>query len=598
MACASEWMSNFSYTPLLLLALSMPACSEASPPTDAAHAEDVPRNDATGVDAPGLDATGLDAYVSDAPGLDAFIEDAPLADAPPSPTEPDGVWGIPDPARTLTLRVAAAGDNIYFPDVQAAYPAVDWSTLERLYIPAGHYRYIKIENLPTRTAEHPLIITNLGGQVHVGNPGYGYLFVIGGGSHWTLTGRFDPISRTGDAAFPGHRGGVYANTEGTYGIFVEDVSDPMGPSGVVVGGRATQFELSHIEVARVGFAGVQTKTDDVADATMRGVHLHDLYIHDTISEGFYLGNFRNGGQHQITDYEIDNNRVLRTGTDAMQMAQMGDGIRIHHNVFGPSAIDWRAAFQRYQDGNMPLTYRAGHTEIDHNIFLGGASNLVSLQTYTIAGDAHAAGDGVTMHDNLFMHSKDFGAYMANNAPSTLVTYTFTDNRFGGFDGWRYGEVYPARMAYPFWLYVAGAMSPSVRVTNNRFDLPASLRFISDVTDTDGNGMGRSGRTLGSGNTRGTVPPVVFRGVDIPPNFAVDHLELYAAVASLNADAPVSYRMDDIVMFEGTPYRCRLSPCPPGNVPDANPTVWAPMPHFSDDVRLPVGSPYAGLGLAR
>src|SRR5262245_1257496 len=53
-----------------------------------------------------------------------------------APCEPFGRFGKPE--TTFTLPVD--GDGIYFTDVQASFPEVDWATVDRLYIPAGSYR--------------------------------------------------------------------------------------------------------------------------------------------------------------------------------------------------------------------------------------------------------------------------------------------------------------------------------------------------------------------------------------------------------------------------------------------------------------------------
>ena len=62
-----------------------------------------------------------------------------------------GNW--PSPTLTLTLDVDDPAIGLYLPDVQASYPEVDWSTLERLYIPAGHYKFITLGNLQDKLGQ-------------------------------------------------------------------------------------------------------------------------------------------------------------------------------------------------------------------------------------------------------------------------------------------------------------------------------------------------------------------------------------------------------------------------------------------------------------
>src|SRR5262249_15799529 len=142
-----------------------------------------------------------------------------------------------------------------------------------------------------RTADHPLVITNLGGQVQVGpnDPGGNFIWSMGGGSNWILTGRYDPDSKTGDAGYPGHRCGEYAGWRGKYGLLRDDAYAKgtylhMG----LAAGDASDFEIEYLEVTRSGFAGIrlinERKAGDPA-FDMANVRVHDNYIHDTDGEG-------------------------------------------------------------------------------------------------------------------------------------------------------------------------------------------------------------------------------------------------------------------------------------------------------------------------
>jgi hypothetical protein len=185
----------------------------------------------------------------------------------------------PENTFTLPLPTAMAGDlpALYHPDVAKDFPDVDFSTLDRLYIPAGEYKTILLGKLPERSAARPLVISNLGGQVKVGGKAANYVFSINGGKNWILTGRYDPTSKTGDAGFRGHAEGAYAHSQGTYGFLIDDAFSKQGLTGLAVGGGASDFELDCFEVARAEFAGIVAKTDDDGDATMRNVKLHDVY---------------------------------------------------------------------------------------------------------------------------------------------------------------------------------------------------------------------------------------------------------------------------------------------------------------------------------
>lgn len=218
-------------------------------------------------------------------------------------------------------------ESIYYNDIQASFPQVDWQNLDRLYIPAGHYNFMKLNNLPQRSSDKPLIITNYGGQVHIGGT-YTYTVSLGGGSNWIFTGRYDPDLEIGHVNYQGHSNGNYANATGKYGIEVSDTNT----TGLAVGGGtptnyATNFEIEFVEIYRTGFAGLMIKTDNVPAATMDGVKVHDLYIHDTDAEGMYIGSTQAvEQQHKFTNFELYNNRVLRSGSEGIQLGQMGDNV--------------------------------------------------------------------------------------------------------------------------------------------------------------------------------------------------------------------------------------------------------------------------------
>jgi hypothetical protein len=524
-------------------------------------------------------------------------DDTPPPSAPPAPSPPpvtgwptgDGAFGAP--ASTFTLPATLAGkitaDSIYLADVQATFPQVDWATLDRLYIPAGHYRFIHIGNLPVRSAGRRLVITNTGGQVRVGALGHHYLFNLAGGANWVLTGRYDPVSKTGDAGYPGHRGGQFAHTQGRYGIVVDDAFTSSGVSGLAVRGGATDFEIEFVEIARVEFAGIMAKTDSTAQATMSNVALHDNYIHDTGSEGLYIGSTQAQPQHQIRNWRIHNNRILRTGTEAIQLGQLGGTNEVHHNVFGPAAIDWRAAFQDYQDNNFQIGIREGELRVHDNIFIGSAGSTVSLFAQAVNGDATAGNVGIAFSRNYFSDMRNLGMYV-NNVALPGMNYRFENNVWRA---WRFerNQVYAGDTAPGHLLRVANTTTP-VSFSGDTWSHPTG--FINVLAG----GSGTSGNVSGSGNMRTEVEAVRFVDAGLPDGFDYLTLEMWTDVATRGGNAPVSYAQGFLVMHNGAPYRCRLSPCPAGVVPEGNPATWEALAPFADDVRVVPGSRFEGRGL--
>jgi len=123
--------------------------------------------------------------------------------------------------------------------------------------PGRVYPSLNLGNLPDRDASRPLVITNLGGQVKIGPHDDGnYIWSMSGGSHWVLTGRYDPESQTGDASVPGHRCGDFAESRGMYGFLSDDAFDLDAPylhMGLSIS-DISDMEIEFIEVTRSGFA--------------------------------------------------------------------------------------------------------------------------------------------------------------------------------------------------------------------------------------------------------------------------------------------------------------------------------------------------------
>lgn len=494
-----------------------------------------------------------------------------------------GRWG--EPASTFTLPLpATSGDTpptLYHKDLVTDFPEVAWNDLDRLYIPAARYKSIYLGGLPQRAATKPLVITNSGGQVQVGGQAANYIFVLSGGTNWVLTGRYDPISKTGDPAYRGHAEGQFAHSQGSYGIYIDDAFSKAGLSGISIGGKASDFELDTLEVARVEFAGIVAKTDDDGTALMRNVKLHDTYVHDTGSEGIYFGSTQAQPQHAFENLKIYDNRFLRTGTEALQVGQQGDGCEIYNNVLGPAATRWRSAFQQYQDGNVQYGQRYGSGRFEKNIVIGTGDLFVEFFPTVVTGDPRAATDQVSFANNYFADSSSSGVY--THADDTGVTILFEQNFFSGFV-FNYDEVYPDQAA-PVQVFGVGSNSPNPHLLrNNQFE--ATVPFVRwtfpSVTEEN--------------NTNQTVERVKFRdfmGAAIDTNYR--KLEFWTDIATLSPDRrAVTYQPGDFVVHLGRLYAATTTNS--GKRPDQNPADWKALPDPADDVRLAPDSPHAGLGI--
>ncbi len=497
----------------------------------------------------------------------------------------EAVFNIPE--TSLLLPENQSGQGFHYSDVQASFPEVDWSTLDRLYIPAGHYKYLGISNLPDRSPDHPLVITNKGGQVWVGALEFYSLFGLSGGSNWILTGRWDPVGQTGHHAFPGHDGNNYAHTAGKYGIMVDDQFVGNGPtnlavSGLSIRGGATDFEVEFVEIARVGFAGLVLKTDDEGDAIMENVKIHDLYVHDTGSECFYIGSTQTQPQHKIMGIEIYNNRLLRSGTELIQVGQVGGGSEIHHNVFMLGALDWKDPFQPWQDNATQLGPREGSVSVHHNIVIGGGELMVNMHPLEAEGDVYQEGDLVHYHDNYFSNGRNaVGVYIGTFA-NGMTTYRFEDNTFREMV-FSYDEISPGKLPPQNFFGVSGPQTNPVELFNNTWDGDSQL-------------VQPKPNIVTSGNVNTTSDPVMFMDAGFPADFDYFLVEIWTDLAGANANAPVYYKEGDHVLWKSDLYRCIEPGEHTDKLPPDHPETWELLPPLPDDVRLHPDSPYQGYGL--
>ena len=507
--------------------------------------------------------------------------------AVPSACEDFGHFGTP----TVTFTLPAGKPAISYPDVQASFPDVDWKKLERLYIPAGKYKTFELGNLPVRDASSPLVITNIGGQVQVGpNLGGNFIWSMGGGSNWVLTGRYDPDSKTGDAGFAGHRCGAYANSRGTYGFLSDDAFDHSGQythMGLAVGGGATDFELEYVEVTRSGFAGIRllnSMAGGVADPTkpMANVRVHDTYVHDVDSEGYYFGWTGAPPSYLFPNLQIYNNRIVRTGSETLQIQDLGDGSHIHHNVFAFGALHWLDNFGQYQDGCLQILTRQGKTEFDHNLSMGGAGTFLSFFSSPETGDGAR---NVTFHDNYFADTRSLGGYL-NGTSEAPSSFSFTNNFFRGLD-FSYTTVNPDATDPGVVFGINGGHKAPISFDGNTFEGSRKLLSGIDLNGTKAN-------ITATNNVNAPVAAVAYVASGYP-DVPTSQLSAWGATATLAPNMPaIHYAVGDLVMSNAELYRAKTAS--EGLLPADHPEAWEKLPVPTDDLRVEEASPYAAMGV--
>lgn len=492
----------------------------------------------------------------------------PVGDAGPvSSCDPAGHFGG---APALTFVLPPNGSSLAYDDVQAKFPNVDWQALDRLYLPAGVYTQIMLGNLPDRSADHPLIITNQGGQVQIGPaPTANYIWSFSGGSHWILTGRYDPMSQTGDVNFPGHACGAYA--ESRYGIVSDDAfafDAPYLHMGLAVT-DASDFEIEYVEVKRSGFAGIRLLNQhDQVVRVMANVRVHDTYVHDTGGEGYYFGWTGTPPSNLMPGLQIYNNRLLRTGNEALQIQDLGDGSRVYNNTIVAGGLHWLDnGLGRYQDNNSQILVREGQIEIDHNIFVDGAGTLVNFFSSPETGDGPRH---VTFHDNYFANTLDLGLYL-NGTSDAQSSFAFDRNTFRGAE-FGYTPIDAAATDPKVLFGINNQMAAPITFTNNTWEGGDKLVNTSATI------------TMDATNENGPVPELPFQY-----QRAGHHLTAWVPTVTVSdPDHPAAFREGDVVSYGAAPdFYMATGATTSTDVPGAS-GLWMKLAPPADDLRTSTG----------
>jgi len=254
---------------------------------------------------------------------------------------------------------------------------------------AGNYTEIRFTNIKG-TASQPIKIINCGGKVNITGYNVGVLF--SDCNYVQLLGSGDATVKEGF--------GISATANASMGIKIE--------------GTSSDIEVANTEVSHVGFAGIMVKSDPFCDQSnwegnfaMFNILIHHNYIHDTGSEGMYIGSsFWNEGQeitcdgsktlawpHLIYGLDIHHNKILRTAAEGIQYACAPDA-KVHHNELQHTGYN---PFSVYQVNGIQIGGGAGgdcYNNIIHDvngtgiIMLGGLGNqqVYNNLIYNVGGN--------------------------------------------------------------------------------------------------------------------------------------------------------------------------------------------------------------------
>jgi len=302
--------------------------------------------------------------------------------------------------------------------IKADQQVVDASTLNLpegavVGIEAGTRGTLLLKNF-TGTSSKPITIVNKGGKVIItGASSNSYALKA-----WQC--KYIRISGTGDGI-------------NNYGIELKGTHQ-----GLMLDYLTTNAEVDHVEVHDIGFAGIMAKTDPSCDPatwrenlTITDISLHDNYVHNTVGEGFYVGNsFWSSGMNlscgtkypsAIEGVRIYNNKVRHTGCEGIQVGSAAKDCEVFNNdvqYFGESP------FANSQNNGIQIGEGTGgklYNNIIKNgpgvgiILLGIGDNVVSNNIIVDAGaqgifvdERYTPGNGFTLVNNTIINSGSDG----------------------------------------------------------------------------------------------------------------------------------------------------------------------------------------------
>jgi gliding motility-associated-like protein len=209
---------------------------------------------------------------------------------------------------------------------------------------------------------------------------------------------------------------------------------------------STNFEVDHLRIDDLGYAGISAKTDPNCNSeTWRGnflmedISLHDNYITNTGGEGFYVGESHyhrtvakncSGStlqleEHEVINVKIFNNRLENIGRDGIQLGACTSGGEIYDNYvynYGAGGVFGHQSGIQINPGTAPIVRNnlllvgtgygifadgIGGTVIKNNIIAN------ALQGGFFAKDEGASqnnGKGFWFINNTLVNNNDYGIY--------------------------------------------------------------------------------------------------------------------------------------------------------------------------------------------
>jgi hypothetical protein len=420
---------------------------------------------------------------------------------------------------------------------------------QKILIAGGDYDAIWIECNAAGTEKKPIIITNFKGQVKTKH------IKIAGLKHFKLSGKYDAKAKTGDPKFKGHAAG-YAYSQGKYGIYIDNqwlntskflleiTSKKI--KGTESRQMSSNFELEYIESGNGGYSNIIKANNE--KYISENIKIHDCYIHDTNGEGIYMGNTSTKGDQGIfRNVEIYNNRILRTGLDALQLVQTAGESKINNNVLD-GGMKWRSSFMDSQDFGASLSFVSGGVKFYNNIIINGGNALFQIflekeNWYNHPGNSKE----ISIANNLFLFSRSglgayIGPYKANFEGLNLA---ISNNDFLA-SGFQNNKLHEDKDEARY--MIIGGYAGKGTLNNNRWMKGSSKKDFFSTNFESGYSTGQ--------NETANIEQVIFENYSTN-GYGFNFFELWTDKLNIGKQKgnPVKYEPGDVVSWKSNLYSC-------------------------------------------
>lgn len=347
------------------------------------------------------------------------------------------------------------------------------------------YDYIALDmsNNPG-TATNKVIITNIGGQVR------GKLY-LNNFTHVKLTGKYDPVAKTGNAEFLGFDSTDWSNLNGSFGFYCQGEWYDLSKILSHVGGNTANSIIEYIESGEGGYSGMTVKNDN-GTVPMTGMVMNNCYTHDTGSgEGYYIGSTQNPPQMPVIDFEMYDNVVVRAALNGIQIGNMKGANNLHNNTVVNSGYKYNNAFMKFQDQAIQFNARENGFSFTSNLVVGSAGNFWNWFMFPEDIDSPTTSQTSNVSNNLLQDARVYGAgYVSPRSSSGGVHFAGTVNHNLNYycnlgnDTTPYNVIYTSNVKDNKVLTLADATGTlTFNATNNTYDLSINPGSFCSTNDT-------------------------------------------------------------------------------------------------------------------